>query len=191
MLIWKQFYWSLWWSTGISEIVKAKRYSGQVGRDLSLLKTDLNISLILIWWHSDTDIFNTIKWLCLLFFGIHPPNDEITISAHLITIIHLFSSHFMHCGVFQDIAVDAFVPTPTGISTSQDLRWMVQPTVTTSVSPSSARQKTKSHDATQSAASHKAKPSNRTGHKEKVRWKTRKMTEKWNYLLQKCGDHCK
>lgn len=112
------------------------------------------------------------------FAGIHPPNDKSTISAHLMTIIHLISSHFIYCGVFQDIAVDAFVPTATVVSTSQDLRWMVQPTVITSVSPSSARQKTKSHDATQTAASHKAKPSNRKGHKEKVCWTNTQNYEK-------------
>lgn len=174
--------WSIWWSPGISEIVKAKRYSestAQLGRDLSLLKTDLNISAILIWWHSDTDIFfNAMKWLT--FSGIHPPNDKSTISAHLITIIHLISSLSCTVGVFQGIAVDAFVPTVTVISTSQDLRWMVQPTVITSVSPSSARQKTKSHDATQTAASHRAKPSNRKAHKEKVCWKTCKIMKSEN-----------
>lgn len=105
------------------------------------------------------------------FFCLHPPNDESTVSAHLITTIHLTSSHFMCCGVFQDIAVDAFVPTVTVIATSQDLRWMVQPTVTTSVSPSAARQKSKSLDATQTAASHRAKTSSRKGHKERVCWK--------------------
>lgn len=117
-----------------------------------------------------------IVFMC--FFCIHPSIDESTISAHLITIIHLNSSHFMCCGVFQDIAVDAFVPTVTVISTSQDLRWMVQPTVTTSVSPLSARQKTKSHDATQTRASHKAKLPTRKGHKEKVCCKTRKIMKK-------------
>lgn len=72
----------------------------------------------------------------------------------------------------QDIAADAFVPTVTVISTSADLRWTVQPADITSVSPSPTRQKTKSHGATQTAAAHKAKPSNRKGHKEKVCRKT-------------------
>ncbi|TWW68906.1 protein c-Fos [Takifugu flavidus] len=67
----------------------------------------------------------------------------------------------------EDIAADAFVPTVSVISSSPDLRWTVQPAVITSVSPSSTRQKTKSHGATQTAAAHKAKPSNRKGHKEK------------------------
>lgn len=75
------------------------------------------------------------------------------------------SDRVMHCGVFQDVGVDAFVPTVTVISSSQDLRWMVQPAVITAVSASSARQKSKS----QTAAAHKAKPCNRKGHKEKVR----------------------
>ncbi|XP_067338571.1 protein c-Fos-like isoform X1 [Channa argus] len=53
----------------------------------------------------------------------------------------------------QDVetsAVDSFVPTVTAISTSPDLKWMVQPTVITSVSPSSRRTKTKAPGATQS-----------------------------------------
>ncbi|XP_041815023.1 proto-oncogene c-Fos-like [Chelmon rostratus] len=67
-------------------------------------------------------------------------------------------------------AADSFVPTVTAISTSPDLRWMVQPAVITSVSPSSGRAKTKTHGATQSsspAAANKAKPSNRKGLKDK------------------------
>uniref|UniRef100_A0A668AQ54 Protein c-Fos n=1 Tax=Myripristis murdjan TaxID=586833 RepID=A0A668AQ54_9TELE len=40
-------------------------------------------------------------------------------------------------------AADSFVPTVTAISSSPDLRWMVQPTVITSVSPSSSRAKPK------------------------------------------------
>ncbi|KAM7367957.1 hypothetical protein PAMP_014219 [Pampus punctatissimus] len=65
-------------------------------------------------------------------------------------------------------AADSFVPTVTAISTSPDLRWMVQPTVITSVSPSSSRAKPKTHGATQSSSSagaNKAKPSNRKGQK--------------------------
>ncbi|XP_035534405.1 proto-oncogene c-Fos [Morone saxatilis] len=68
-------------------------------------------------------------------------------------------------------AADSFVPTVTAISTSPDLRWMVQPTVITSVSPSpGGRAKTRSHGASQSsspAAANKAKPSNRKGLKDK------------------------
>uniref|UniRef100_A0A673BWM3 Protein c-Fos n=1 Tax=Sphaeramia orbicularis TaxID=375764 RepID=A0A673BWM3_9TELE len=53
--------------------------------------------------------------------------------------------------------------------TSPDLRWMVKPTIITSVSQSSSRAKAKSHGATQSsspAGANKAKPSNRKGQKE-------------------------
>uniref|UniRef100_A0A3B5B4Q7 Protein c-Fos n=1 Tax=Stegastes partitus TaxID=144197 RepID=A0A3B5B4Q7_9TELE len=46
----------------------------------------------------------------------------------------------------------SFVPTVTAISTSPELRWMVQPTVLTSVSPSSGRAKSKTHAATQSSS---------------------------------------
>ncbi|XP_042246733.1 proto-oncogene c-Fos-like isoform X2 [Thunnus maccoyii] len=65
-------------------------------------------------------------------------------------------------------AADSFVPTVTAISSSPDLRWMVQPTVITSVSPSSSRAKPKTHGANQSsspAGANKAKPSNRKGQK--------------------------
>ncbi|XP_070705145.1 protein c-Fos-like [Pempheris klunzingeri] len=68
-------------------------------------------------------------------------------------------------------AADSFVPTVTAISSSPDLRWMVQPTVITSVSPSSGRGKTKTHGATHassSAGATKAKPSNRKGLKDKA-----------------------
>ncbi|KAM3602620.1 uncharacterized protein V6R79_007485 [Siganus canaliculatus] len=66
-------------------------------------------------------------------------------------------------------AAGSFVPTVTAISTSHDLRWMVQPTVITSVSPTSGRAKTKAHGATQSSptVASKAKPSNRKGLKDK------------------------
>lgn len=87
----------------------------------------------------------------------------------------------------QDIAADAFVPTVTVISTSPDLRWTVQPAVITSVSPSSTRQKTKSHGATQTAAAHKAKPSNRKGHKEKVCRKTCKNKRSENSSSRNIG----
>ncbi|XP_039981667.1 proto-oncogene c-Fos-like [Xiphias gladius] len=66
-------------------------------------------------------------------------------------------------------AADSFVPTVTAISTSPDLRWMVQPTVISSVSPSSGRAKTKSHGATRPpspAGANKAKPSSRKGQRE-------------------------
>ena len=75
---------------------------------------------------------------------------------------------------FQDVetsAADSFVPTVTAISSSPDLRWMVQPAVITSVSPSSSRAKLKTHGATQSsspAGANKAKPSNRKGQKAQV-----------------------
>uniref|UniRef100_A0A668AYN4 Protein c-Fos n=1 Tax=Myripristis murdjan TaxID=586833 RepID=A0A668AYN4_9TELE len=45
----------------------------------------------------------------------------------------------------ESSAADSFVPTVTAISSSPDLRWMVQPTVITSVSPSSSRAKPKAH----------------------------------------------
>ncbi|KAL7388278.1 hypothetical protein ABVT39_010603 [Epinephelus coioides] len=68
-------------------------------------------------------------------------------------------------------AADSFVPTVTAISTSPDLRWMVQPTVITSVSPSAGRAKTRTHGSSQSssppAGATKAKPSNRKGLKDK------------------------
>ncbi|KAM9338831.1 protein c-Fos-like [Symphorus nematophorus] len=69
-------------------------------------------------------------------------------------------------------ASDSFVPTVTAISTSPDLRWMVQPAVITSVSPpsSSGRAKSKTHGGSQSsspAAANKAKPPNRKGLKDK------------------------
>ncbi|XP_078130917.1 protein c-Fos-like [Sander vitreus] len=65
----------------------------------------------------------------------------------------------------ESSAADSFVPTVTAISTSPDLRWMVQPTVITAVSPSSRRAKTKTQS---SSAANKAKPSNRKGLKEKA-----------------------
>ncbi|KAM3861590.1 protein c-Fos-like [Diretmus argenteus] len=49
-------------------------------------------------------------------------------------------------------APGVFVPTVTAISTSPDLRWMVQPTVLTSVSPSSRRAKSKAHGRSSSPA---------------------------------------
>ncbi|XP_071396916.1 protein c-Fos-like [Centroberyx affinis] len=66
-------------------------------------------------------------------------------------------------------AADSFVPTVTAISTSPDLRWMVQPTVITSVSPSSSRAKPKAHGVIQSsspAGATKAQPSSRKGQKD-------------------------
>uniref|UniRef100_A0A3B5B5T7 Protein c-Fos n=1 Tax=Stegastes partitus TaxID=144197 RepID=A0A3B5B5T7_9TELE len=48
-------------------------------------------------------------------------------------------------------AAASFVPTVTAISTSPELRWMVQPTVLTSVSPSSGRAKSKTHANTDTA----------------------------------------
>ncbi|XP_040017391.2 protein c-Fos isoform X1 [Gasterosteus aculeatus] len=69
----------------------------------------------------------------------------------------------------ETCAADSFVPTVTAISTSPDLRWMVQPTVITSVSPSSGRAKPKTRSSTQQlqTGANKAKPSDRKGLKEK------------------------
>ncbi|XP_037305459.2 protein c-Fos-like isoform X1 [Pungitius pungitius] len=69
----------------------------------------------------------------------------------------------------ETCAADSFVPTVTAISTSPDLRWMVQPTVITSVSPSSGRAKPKTRSSTQQVqtGANKAKPSSRKGLKEK------------------------
>lgn len=72
---------------------------------------------------------------------------------------------------FQDTetsAADSLVPTVTAISTSPDLRWMVQPTVITSVSPSSGQARSRTHGASLPAAANKAKPPNRKGQKDKV-----------------------
>ncbi|XP_056150956.1 protein c-Fos-like [Lampris incognitus] len=66
-------------------------------------------------------------------------------------------------------APDSFVPTVTAVSTSPDLKWMVQPTVITSVSPSPGRAKAKTRGAVQSsstASANKAQPSNRKGQKD-------------------------
>ncbi|XP_047429904.1 protein c-Fos-like [Mugil cephalus] len=66
-------------------------------------------------------------------------------------------------------AAALFVPTVTTISTSPELKWMVQPTVITSVSPTSGRAKTKTHVATRAASpagAIKTKPCNRKGQKE-------------------------
>ncbi|XP_074541345.1 protein c-Fos [Halichoeres trimaculatus] len=65
---------------------------------------------------------------------------------------------------------ESFVPTVTAISTSPDLKWMVQPTVITSVSPSSrAKSRSQSkNQASSSAGVNKAKPCNRKGTKDKV-----------------------
>ncbi|KAM6992065.1 protein c-Fos [Tautogolabrus adspersus] len=65
---------------------------------------------------------------------------------------------------------ELFVPTVTAISTSPDLKWMVQPTVITSVSPS-GRAKTRTQSKDQSSLSggaNKAKSSNRRGLKDKA-----------------------
>uniref|UniRef100_A0A668AF86 Protein c-Fos n=1 Tax=Myripristis murdjan TaxID=586833 RepID=A0A668AF86_9TELE len=69
----------------------------------------------------------------------------------------------------ESSAADSFVPTVTAISSSPDLRWMVQPTVITSVSPSSSRAKPKAHGAIQSsspAGACKAQPVSRKGQKD-------------------------
>ncbi|XP_076004856.1 protein c-Fos-like [Genypterus blacodes] len=65
-------------------------------------------------------------------------------------------------------AADSFVPTVTAVSSSPDLRWMVQPTVITS----SSRDKTPTHGAIQSsspARASKVQPSSRKGQKEPSR----------------------
>ncbi|XP_041661836.1 proto-oncogene c-Fos [Cheilinus undulatus] len=67
-------------------------------------------------------------------------------------------------------SADSFVPTVTAISTSLDLKWMVQPTVITSASPSS-RAKSRSQSKNQSssqAGSNKAKPCSKKGLKDKA-----------------------
>ncbi|KAI3364321.1 hypothetical protein L3Q82_011125, partial [Scortum barcoo] len=64
-------------------------------------------------------------------------------------------------------AADSFVPTVTAISTSPDLRWMVQPAVITSVSPSAGRAKTRAQPSSPAGGANKAKPSNRKGLKDK------------------------
>lgn len=93
-------------------------------------------------------------------------------------------------------AADPFVPTVTAISTSRDLRWMVQPTVLTSVTPSSGRAKSKARGATQSSSTAdatKAKPSNRKGQREQVcesgeggevcyRWPINPVLNQWNLI---------
>uniref|UniRef100_A0A3Q3XDJ5 Protein c-Fos n=1 Tax=Mola mola TaxID=94237 RepID=A0A3Q3XDJ5_MOLML len=61
----------------------------------------------------------------------------------------------------------SLVPTVTAISTSPDLRWMVQPTVITSVSPSSGQARNRTHGASLPAAANKAKAPNRKGQKDK------------------------
>uniref|UniRef100_A0A3Q4HUL0 Protein c-Fos n=1 Tax=Neolamprologus brichardi TaxID=32507 RepID=A0A3Q4HUL0_NEOBR len=66
-------------------------------------------------------------------------------------------------------AAASFVPTVTAISTSPELKWIVQPTVITSASPSPCRAKPKTHAATQSSSrpgANKARASNRKGPKE-------------------------
>ncbi|KAM8847611.1 protein c-Fos-like [Synchiropus picturatus] len=66
-------------------------------------------------------------------------------------------------------APGSFVPTVTAISSSPDLSWMVQPTVITSVSPSSSRAKPKNKAQSLSSSAvpaKKTKTNNRKGHKE-------------------------
>lgn len=88
------------------------------------------------------------------------------------------------CGFFQDTETSAaasFVPTVTAISTSPELKWIVQPTVITSASPSPCRAKPKTHAATQSSSrpgANKARASNRKGPKEQV-----KRREGWAVML--------
>lgn len=88
------------------------------------------------------------------------------------------------CGFFQNTETSAaasFVPTVTAISTSPELKWIVQPTVITSASPSPCRAKPKTHAATQSSSrpgANKARASNRKGPKEQV-----KRREGWAVML--------
>ncbi|KAF3702820.1 Proto-oncogene c-Fos Cellular oncogene fos [Channa argus] len=89
----------------------------------------------------------------------------------------------------QDVetsAVDSFVPTVTAISTSPDLKWMVQPTVITSVSPSSRRTKTKAPGATQSPSPAGAnKAFHRKGQREQ---ETDKLEEEKSGLQTEIAD---
>ncbi|XP_058469682.1 protein c-Fos-like [Solea solea] len=68
-------------------------------------------------------------------------------------------------------AADTFVPTVTTVSTSPDLRWMVQPAVITSASPSRPRARTKTRctppsPPPQPSGANKAKSSSRKAQKE-------------------------
>uniref|UniRef100_A0A8D3C837 Protein c-Fos n=1 Tax=Scophthalmus maximus TaxID=52904 RepID=A0A8D3C837_SCOMX len=71
---------------------------------------------------------------------------------------------------------DSFVPTVTAISTSPDLSWMVQPTVITSVSPSSGRARTRSRRATQPSSPAGAnKPSKEEEERRRIRRERNKI----------------
>uniref|UniRef100_A0A665UPV5 Protein c-Fos n=1 Tax=Echeneis naucrates TaxID=173247 RepID=A0A665UPV5_ECHNA len=72
-------------------------------------------------------------------------------------------------------AAASFVPTVTAISTSLDLRWMVQPTVITSDSPSSGRAKTKTSGATQPSAPAGASKANMKTESSRYLKKRKKM----------------
>ncbi|KAM7403998.1 hypothetical protein PAMA_004423 [Pampus argenteus] len=68
--------------------------------------------------------------------------------------MHPFSPYFSHFSAFQKYRVDmpgsnsAFIPTINAITTSQDLQWMVQPTVITSMSNPYSRSHPYSHHLT-------------------------------------------
>ncbi|KAL0969121.1 hypothetical protein UPYG_G00222840 [Umbra pygmaea] len=72
----------------------------------------------------------------------------------------------------MDIPVTPFVPTVTAISTTPDLQWMVQPTITTSVSPSLGSKQTNeaqsSHQATPKAGGNSGKNTVRKGKTEQL-----------------------
>uniref|UniRef100_A0A3Q0R844 Protein c-Fos n=1 Tax=Amphilophus citrinellus TaxID=61819 RepID=A0A3Q0R844_AMPCI len=75
-------------------------------------------------------------------------------------------------------AAASFVPTVTAISTSPELKWIVQPTVITSASPSPCRAKTKTHAATHSssrAGANKAKPSKEEEERRRIRRERNKI----------------
>lgn len=103
--------------------------------------------------------------------------DDMMLCAVPILSLHL---HELPCfrGLFspyQEDAANSFVPTVTAVSTSPDLRWMVQPTVNTSVSPPSGRAKNRSRGAAHASSSisttagaNKAKTSSRKGQRSQV-----------------------
>uniref|UniRef100_A0A3B4FJ25 Protein c-Fos n=1 Tax=Pundamilia nyererei TaxID=303518 RepID=A0A3B4FJ25_9CICH len=75
-------------------------------------------------------------------------------------------------------AAASFVPTVTAISTSPELKWIVQPTVITSASPSPCRAKPKTHAATQSSSrpgANKARPSKEEEERRRIRRERNKI----------------
>ncbi|KAG7242953.1 hypothetical protein INR49_017644 [Caranx melampygus] len=130
----------------------------------------------------------SVKWFVILDENMHPDSctefdsssscstaspggDTLGAASILLTRFHhqWTAPRKMVVMDSETSAADSFVPTVTAISTSPDLRWMVQPTVITSASPSSGRAKSKTHGATQPsspAGANKAKPSSRKGQRE-------------------------